>query len=202
MIENYWRNNKQEFAGDRRSKIIYNLSKKYLGEKALDVGAGSGALIRLIEGAVGIDLVENEIVGKGDITNLRFDNFRFDTVFATEVLEHLSEENLSKGLSEIWRVLKKNGHFILTVPYKEDLNKSMVTCPKCEFGFHRWQHLHSFNEEKIKRTLYPHGFKIVDIKIKPFSLYERGFKWKLLSPLILRFHKDVSKTMFVVAKKI
>ncbi len=202
QIENYWRNNKQEFAGDRRSRIIYNLSKKYIGEKTLDVGAGSGALIRLIEGAVGIDLVENEIVSKGDITNLRFDNFRFNTVFATEVLEHLSDEILSKGLSEIWRVLKRNGYFILTVPYKEDLHKNMVSCPKCEFEFHRWQHIHSFSEEKIRRILYQHGFNIVEMEVKPFSLYERGWKWRLLSPIILRFHRDISKTLFVVAKKI
>ena len=202
MVENYWRNNKQDFAGDRRSKMIYNLSKKFIGEKTLDVGAGSGALIRLIEGAVGIDLVENEIVNKGDLTNLRFDNFRFDTVFATEVLEHLDDETLSKGLSEVWRVLKKEGYFILTVPYKEDLNKGIVSCPKCEFQFHKWQHLRSFNEEKIRRILYPHGFKIVEMKVKPFSIYERGFKWKLASPLILKFHKEVSKTLFVVTKKI
>ena len=168
----------------------------------LDVGAGSGALIRLIDGAVGIDLVENEIVSKGEITNLRFDDFRFNIVFATEVLEHLNDRDLSKGLSEIWRVLKKEGYFILTVPYREDLRKDRLKCPKCDFEFHRWQHLRSFNEENIRKLLYEHGFKIIETKVKPFSLYERGWKWRLLSPMILRFHKDVSKTLFVVSKKI
>ena len=202
IVENYWRNNKQEFAGDRRSRLIYNLSERYLGEKTLDVGAGSGALIRLIDGAVGIDLVENEIVSKGEVTNLRFDDFSFNTVFATEVLEHLNDGDLSKGLSEIWRVLKREGYFILTVPYREDLRKDRLKCPKCDFEFHRWQHLRSFNEENIRKLLYEHGFKIVETKVRPFSLHERGLKWRLLSPMILRFHKDVSKTLFVISRKI
>ena len=202
IIENYWQNYSHDFAGDRRARLIYNLSERFIGDKTLDVGSGSGALIRLINGAVGIDLVENEIVKKGDLLNLRFDSKEFNTVFATEVLEHLNPEDLSKALNEIKRVMKQKGYLIITVPYNEDLKKGSIVCPKCVYEFHLWQHLGSFNENKIRQLIIGNGFKIVDMKVKLFSLYERGWKWRLLAPVIVRLHKEVSKTLFVVAQKV
>lgn len=49
-----------------------------------------------------------------DITNLKFKSKSFDTVICLEVLEHI--ENDEKALSEISRVLKKDGHLYMSVP--------------------------------------------------------------------------------------
>lgn len=97
-----------DYAGDISSSEIIRLSKKYIGNKVLDVGAGSGALIDLIPGAVGLDLVpkhQHPKVIKGDISNMPFKDDSFDTIFATEILEHLDDVTLNKGLDEIYRVL-------------------------------------------------------------------------------------------------
>tara|TARA_Y100000034_G_scaffold131267_1_gene191645 strand:+ start:1529 stop:2149 length:621 start_codon:yes stop_codon:yes gene_type:complete len=201
-IEKFWENNPHDFAGDRRSKLIHKLSKKYIGEKTLDIGAGSGALIKRIPGAIGVDLVENEMVRKMDISKLEFEDSKFNTVFATEVLEHLNEEMLNKGLEEVKRVLKLGGYFILTVPYNEDLKKGRVICPKCDFDFHLWQHLNSFNEKNIKELLFRKGFKVIKTQVNSFRLYELGWKFYLFEPIISKLYKDLSKTMLVVAKKI
>ena len=201
-IEKFWKNNPHDFAGDRRSKLIHNLSRKYIRDKTLDIGAGSGALVKKIPGAIGIDLVENEVVRKMDISTLKFEDSKFDTIFATEVLEHLNEEMLDKGLKEVKRVLKSGGYFIVTVPYNEDLTKGRVVCPKCELDFHLWQHLNSFNEKNMNELLFKNGFKVIKTKVKSFRLYELGWKFYLFEPLISKLYKDLSKTMLVVAKKI
>jgi len=107
------------------------LSKKYVGNRALDAGAGSGALIKRIPNAIGLDLVSRDArTVKGDISNMPFMSSSFDTVFATELLEDLSDQTLSKGLDEIRRVLKPGGAVIITVPCKEDLRQSMMLCLK------------------------------------------------------------------------
>ena len=201
-IEKFWKNNPHDFAGDRRSKLIHNLSRKYIRDKTLDIGAGSGALVKKIPGAIGIDLVENEIVRKMDISTLKFEDSKFDTIFATEVLEHLNEEMLDKGLKEVKRVLKSGSYFIVTVPYNEDLDKGRVVCPKCELDFHLWQHLNSFNEKNMNELLFKNGFKVVKTEVKSFRLYELGWKFYLFEPLISKLYRDLSKTMLIVAKKI
>jgi len=75
----------------------------------------------------------------------------FDAVFMIEVLEHLLPEDIDKGLSEVWRVLKPKGYLVITVPYKEDLLKNMIICPECGAVFHRSQHLQTFDESKVKK---------------------------------------------------
>lgn len=201
IIENYWRNNPHEFAGDRRSKLIVSLSKKYIGKKVLDVGAGSGALIKLIPGTIGIDIIPNKFVQKGDITKLEFKDKYFDTIFSTEVIEHLNKEDIKKSLNEIKRVLKDNGYFILTVPFNEDLQKGIVICPKCNFKFHLWEHLHNFNKRSIKNLLEESGFKIVKIKDKSFRLYEINPLLFKIEFLIKKIYPDISRTLWVVARK-
>jgi ubiquinone/menaquinone biosynthesis C-methylase UbiE len=101
-----------DYAGDVSSPEIVRLSKKYIGNKVLDIGAGTGALIDLIPNAVGLDLVsKHPKMIKGDISDMLFGDKSFDTIFATEILEHLDDETLNKGLDEIYRILQGGGIF-------------------------------------------------------------------------------------------
>ena len=96
-----------DYAGDVSSPEIVRLSKRYIGKRVLDVGAGSGALISLIPNAVGLDLVsKHPRMIKGDISNMPFGDESFDTILATEILEHLDDVTLDKGLDEIYRILR------------------------------------------------------------------------------------------------
>lgn len=199
IIKKYWKNNEKPFLGDKLVGLILKLSKKYIKGKVLDIGAGSGALIKKIPNAVGIDVIPGRYVIEGDIINLKFDDNFFDTVFCTEVIEHLNNEDIEKGINEIYRVLKSGGNLILTTPYNENLKNGELICPKCNFKFHLWQHLQSFDIKKVKEILK--DFEIINIKTKAFSFYTMNSKLYFLEPLVKRLYKDISKTLFVVAKK-
>jgi len=91
---------------------------RYLGGRVLDVGCGAKPYKLLLPGAceyVGMDCakgVKPECFGS--IPGLPFKDDVFDSVLCTEVLEHLPEPD--KAITEIRRVLKKDGYLYVTVP--------------------------------------------------------------------------------------
>lgn len=189
--------------GDVISSEVKRLSKKYIGKKVLDIGAGDGALINLIPGAIGLDLVpQHPRVIEGDIMKMPFEDNLFDTIFAVEVLEHLDDKTLTRGLKEISRVLKSKGYFIMTVPYKEDLRRGLVICPKCGTEFHKVGHVQSFDEKRLKTILEKNNFRIIALKVLPlgfigYNHFLRYF-WRLINKLV----KFQSLNFFVVAQKL
>lgn len=190
-----------DYAGDITSPEIIRLSKKYIGKRVLDVGAGSGALIDLIPSAVGIDLVsKHPKMVKGDISNMPVKDDSFDTIFATEIIEHLDDETLNNGLTEICRILKE-GHLVITVPYNEDMKQNMVVCPKCGAKFHRWGHVQVFDEKRMREMLERSGFEIVKIKRLPIGFMAEHKFLKHFRYFIERFGFISSGNLFVVAVK-
>src|SRR5688500_15472017 len=67
----------------------------------------------------------------GRIEQLPHADASLDFVVASEVLEHLSEEQRQAGLAEIARVLRPGGWFLGTVPHAEDLAEQSTVCPHC-----------------------------------------------------------------------
>jgi ubiquinone/menaquinone biosynthesis C-methylase UbiE len=171
QVKKFWEESEADFAGDVSSPEIIRLSKKYIGKRVLDVGAGSGALINLIPSAIGIDLVsKHPRMIKGDISNIPLKDDSFDTIFATEIIEHLDDETVNRGLNEIYRVQRdRGGYLIITVPYNEDMRQNMVVCPKCGAKFHRWGHVQVFDEKRMREMLERRGFEIVKIKRLPIG---------------------------------
>ena len=68
--------------------------------------------------------MKNSVVCQ-DVQNLFLNDESFDLVTSTEVFEHVPDD--SKGFSEIYRVLKKDGYFIFTVPLS-DKPKTVERC--------------------------------------------------------------------------
>lgn len=66
---------------------------------------------------VPLGLMKNSVVCQ-DVQNLFLNDESFDLVTSTEVFEHVPDD--SKGFSEIYRVLKKDGYFIFTVPLSDN----------------------------------------------------------------------------------
>ena len=59
-----------------------------------------------------------------DLMDIPFDENSFDLIISTEVFEHIPDPY--KAFSEIYRVLKKGGSHIFTVPYYEDCEKDEI----------------------------------------------------------------------------
>ena len=76
-----------------------------------------------------------------------------DFVAISEVLEHLTDEQSTAGLAEIFRVLKPGGRIIGTVPHNEVLIEQQVICPDCSHVFHRWGHQRSFTMPQVRSML-------------------------------------------------
>jgi len=174
-------NDRDSFSGARvrLDFIVRQIKDLSLGEgsKVLNVGVGEGYLEERLhelgyqvstvdpDGRAiaritlkGIDAIQGRVEDLSD-----FPDQCFDVVVASEVLEHLSTDQLNEGLGEVSRVLKAGGHFIGTVPYKENLNDNEVACPKCSEVFHRWGHLQAFDVVDIYNAL---SINFSDITVK------------------------------------
>lgn len=99
----------------------------------LDAGCGTGIITSKLKNAVGVDssigqLLQCEKSLKlvcADIEELPFKNGSFDTVVSFSVLQDVN--NIPKAVKEFKRVLKKDGHIVISV-----LNKSRVGTARAE----------------------------------------------------------------------
>jgi SAM-dependent methyltransferase len=86
----------------------------------------------------------------GTIAAAPFTDRAFDFVVASEILEHLTDDERHLALAEIHRLLKPQGWLIGTVPYAENLADFQAMCPGCGLEFHRWGHQASFTQNILK----------------------------------------------------
>jgi ubiquinone/menaquinone biosynthesis C-methylase UbiE len=162
---------------------------KEKGIKVLNIGIGNGTLEQIaINKNIDIytldpsekailkirDKIEERKAKVGYSQEIPFENNFFDIVIMSEVLEHLNNDVLTATIKDVDRVLKKNGKFIGTVPYAENLIEQVVVCPKCAEKFHRWGHIQSFNEENLN-LLLKQKFSKTYLKPKLF------INWKTLN---------------------
>ena len=82
-----------------------------------------------------------------------FADHSFAAVVVSEVLEHLSDDELFAVLQEIHRVLRPGGRIVGTVPARERLADNQVVCLHCNQSFHRWGHHQSFDRQRIADLL-------------------------------------------------
>mgnify|MGYP001553236628 CR=1 FL=1 len=96
----------------------------------LDCGCGSGEYVEKLSGysknVYGIEYDRTRVahfkslnilpenVSVGNIESMKFHDCAFDLVLLNEVLEHIP--NPKKGLEEVSRVLKRNGHLVIMSP--------------------------------------------------------------------------------------
>ncbi len=185
----------------------FSLFRKFIkeGDRILDEGCGNGRALEMMKDLkveyIGIDFSEKllEIARKkypdfkfvkGNIVNLPFPDNYFDIVFSIAVLHHIpSEELREKMISEVKRVLKPRGKFILSV-WDFRSNKRLVFLilkysflkimgrSKLDFGdvFVPWgrevnRYYHFFTEKEILKLIKEHNFKILK---KGVSRNKRG----------------------------
>ncbi|MFZ3301295.1 MAG: class I SAM-dependent methyltransferase [Microgenomates group bacterium] len=152
----------------KNSYIINRL--KYMSGNFLDVGIGYGFLEseilnkKLNLNLFGIDIssvaVTNAIKNlsgefkKASILSIPYNNNYFNCVVALDVIEHLSVENGKKSVKEIYRVTKKNGLVIISVPTNEKYSD------RSKNG-----HLVGYDVKSVSSLLVDSGFTIEKIKL-------------------------------------
>ncbi|QQS39301.1 class I SAM-dependent methyltransferase [Candidatus Woesebacteria bacterium] len=104
-------------------RILYTLD---LGTPILDAPCGDGyVLMHLPMGSIGIDIDKHQAgiaqkrapkskVVVGDMEKMKFTRNYFTAVITAEFFEHVPDA--SGYIRELWRVLKKDGLFVVTVP--------------------------------------------------------------------------------------
>lgn len=140
----------------------------------------------------------------GSIEAMPFDSLSFDFVIASEVLEHLTDEQLQRGLQEVSRVLNIPGFFLGTVPYKEDLSRQIVFCPRCGEAFHRWGHQRAF-DEKVLKVVLSKFFTGLRMKTTFYVSFDRAGIYNLISNVgrfvLAKIRMPISTTsLFFVAR--
>ncbi len=180
----------------RRTYEVINVIKKFYPypNKILDLGAADGIMLSKIKkifynaGCIGIEY-SNKLINynqdssikiiQGDAQKLTFNDNQFDLVIATAIIEHLYQPD--KMVSEAYRVLKKNGLFILTTPnpfFEKIANKIG--------GLPGEQHQTTFDIKTLIYLLKKNNFDI--LLAKKFMLSPIGF------PLEIPIEKFLNKT--------
>jgi len=145
------------------------------GGTVLDVGCAGGRDTErfLVDGyrVTGIDFVPDFIkqakarLPKADfmvmdMLDIKLPNEYFDGVFASAVLVHLKKNDISKALSEFYRVLNIKGHLYVYVKRGQGttyLNDKLSTDKKRFFSF--------FEQDEINGLVAEAGFKILKSQI-------------------------------------
>ncbi len=140
--------------------ILSKINKSSLS--VLDVGTGSAWVAKHFQNTsvkvVSLDISKkNVLIAKNKYPNkhhspivadsftLPFSDNSFDTVIASEIIEHVV---LPKDfVAELSRVVKSGGKLIVTTPYKEKLRYYL--CIHCNKKTPVHAHIHSFDENKL-----------------------------------------------------
>ena len=124
---------------------------------------------------------------KMDIINMPFEDNEFDVIFCNHVLEHIEDDH--KAMTELFRVLKKDGFAILQVPLDERLIETFedptITDPQeRKKKFWAKDHVRLYGLDYPKR-LENAGFKVENIKYAEKLDDETISKQRLLKELSL-----------------
>lgn len=158
-----------------KDALVRMLRNVVMGGYILDLGAGTGRLIKYLKGKiVAADISEEmlKIMKKkfskveivcADAENLPFKDGSFDLVVAAFLIVHL--KNPEKCFSEVYRVLKDGGTFVVT-------NINQRKAPKLEIDGRSEIVIKSYyhRPEDIRKTLEKNLFKIE----KEEFVYENG----------------------------
>jgi len=172
----------------RYNRYLASSIEKFLGNRVLDVGCGTGNLTRLIHNrfVVGIDCTERYLFQfrmrlKGveaflvDIQDRQalnqIERLKFDTVLCSNVLEHIEDDMLA--LRNMHDILVEGGRLVLLVPSWKSLYGSL---DRTNLHFRR------YCKSGLIRKIENAGFRVDHISYLNFP----GIIWWLLHSKILK----------------
>lgn len=200
------------FSYDQRRQQLWKVLCSYLQSEippssaVLELGGGYCDFINQIQAAEKhvIDLSPDiaKFAAEGVGTHVqpcseldRFPGERFDTVFASNLFEHLTREDLLTTLSGILRILRPGGKLLIIQPNFRYAYKGY---------FDDYTHIGIFTHISLADLLKACGFHIDTVvpRFLPFSLRGRAPKW----PWLLRFYlslpyRPMAAQVYIVCSK-
>jgi SAM-dependent methyltransferase len=137
--------------------------------RLLDIGCGNKpylGMLQRVDAYIGCDIVQssnNKVDVMSSAMSLPFSANSFDTVFSTQVIEHV--EDHQSLCNEAYRVLKTGGYFLLAGPMYWHLHEE-------PYDFFR------FTKHGFRLILEKAGFEVVEIK-------SNGGKWAVLGQVLI-----------------
>lgn len=138
----------------------------------LDIGCGTGSNLRIWENygeVLGLDISTqalnfcrtkgNKNLLKGDALVLPFREDTFDIIIALDILEHMDKD--AATVKEFFRVLRKGGYLLLTVP------ALMFLWSKHDVALH---HKRRYAKKQLRDLLVSNGYSIEKMSFWNFTL--------------------------------
>jgi len=160
-----------------------NSIENYAKGKVLDIGCGNKPYEKWfnpkISSYIGCDIIQSDLC-KVDVlcaaNNIPLESDFYDTIFSTQTIEHVEDH---QGLvNEAFRLLKKDGYFILSGPMYWYLHEQ-------PYDFFR------FTKYGFREVLEKAGFILIDIKAN-------GGMWAVTGQTIIHsFINSNSKNFFI-----
>ena len=145
--------------------LIIQMTKDIGAKKVLDVGAGSGWLVKALRKngvkAYGCDnsklAIKKNLIVKANATKLPFESKSFNLITAISLIEHLTPANADKFLTEIKRTLRPKGYLFFVTP--NYANPLRLIQGKKWHGYLDPTHLNFYTPSSLKKTLRKNGFE-------------------------------------------
>lgn len=249
-VQKFWEDRYARKPFAKHSSVEYQeqkfwpLLRRFLTHEGqyLDAGCGIGGWILFLrdEGfkVEGIEIATSAVralteydpdirVKIASITEIPYADNSFDGVLAIGTLEYV-ERDLAKALTEVHRVLKKDGIFFIEVPLLNTLRTWVyVPLKRVEFWLKTWWGqksyfaFHLFTPDKTKKMLEQHGFMVEAIQPHelpgddihyglwvdwPFLRSREAYRLNVLGRMIKRICEAISPWfastgMVIVARK-
>jgi SAM-dependent methyltransferase len=166
----------EPWAWRRRRALLLGEARR--GERVLDLGCGAGRFVAALRDAgadpVGVELAEGALerarrnVPGADLRLVADDGAlplghgEVDLVWCSEVLEHVPDT--VAFLTEVRRVLRRDGRLLLTVPDHGRLKRTLIAL--AHYDAHHdplGQHVRFYTRRSLARALHATGFERVEL---------------------------------------
>jgi len=133
----------------------------------IDIGCGNGIITNVLNDSFdvcGADMSQAALRHLNCPTiqcssdNVPVESSSYDMIFSSQLLEHLTDIQLTETINEFKRIARK--YILITVPNNEFLKLCEVQCPNCGNVFNTNGHLQSFTSKKIE-SFFAEDFKLI-----------------------------------------
>ncbi len=153
--------------------LLHDITNEIKPYKVLDVGGGSSPNINYIVAnqKIGMDINQKAlgfmekhseaIFVCGSVTNIPYRDNSFDFVSCIEVIEHLEPQNCEKAVSELSRVVRKDGTVVIATPNYSSLLWNLTEKARHVFQRGLWtddHHTH-FNHKSLNELCKRYGLE-------------------------------------------